>query len=102
MSEQRIPLMTAQTIKKLGNEEVMVFYRDLDPFVTRRLDWRRFPILRQRQAIAPPQLPVLPPLDEQLAATGTWSNPNPTSSWRLEPNLLRWGNPPAASNGLRK
>lgn len=102
MSEQRIPLMTAQTIKKLGNEEVMVFYRDLDPFVTRRLDWRRFPILRQRQAMAPPQLPVLPPLDEQRAAKGTWSNSNPTSSWRLEPNFLRWGSLPAASNGLRK
>jgi type IV secretion system protein VirD4 len=100
-SEQRIPLMTPQDIKKLGDEEVIGFYRDLDPFRARRLDWRRFPTLSQRRSIPPPPLPILSPLDEHPPDRG-WGSTKPESSWRLNPDLLRWGNQPAAANGLRK
>jgi hypothetical protein len=30
------------------------------------MDWRAFPILKQRRAIPPPQLSVLPQLEESL------------------------------------
>jgi type IV secretion system protein VirD4 len=100
-SEQRIPLMTPQDIKKLGDEEVLGFYRDLDPFRARRLDWRRFPTLAARRSIPPPLLPILPPLDEH-PPDQVWGNTKPEPSWRLDPDLLRWGNQPAVANGLRK
>ena len=35
-------------------------HRRLPPFQAKRLDWRRFPLLVQRQAIAPPKLFPLP------------------------------------------
>jgi type IV secretion system protein VirD4 len=75
-SEQRIPLMTAQAIKKLGNEQVMVFYRDLDPFRAKRMNWRRFPILKQRQSIPPPLLtqPLTPTNKKPAFTPFTYSN----------------------------
>ena len=65
------------------------------------MDWRGFPLLIERRSLPPPQLPILPPLDERLPDQARGST-NPESSWRLAPDLLRWGNPPAAANGLRK
>jgi type IV secretory pathway TraG/TraD family ATPase VirD4 len=52
-SEQEIPLLTAQAIKQLGDEDIIGFHRRLPPFKARRMDWRRFPVLVQRHAIFP-------------------------------------------------
>jgi type IV secretion system protein VirD4 len=66
LSEQGIPLMTAQEIMHLRDTDIIGFHRLLQPFRAARMDWRRFPILRQRQAMPPPLLPILPPLEERL------------------------------------
>jgi type IV secretion system protein VirD4 len=101
LSEQGVPLMTAQEIKQLRDEEIIGFHRRLPPFKATRLDWRNFPLLVQRKHIPPPQLSALPPLEEKpLDRAG--QKPEPVSSWQLTPNLLRrWGVSPS-SNRLRK
>jgi type IV secretion system protein VirD4 len=64
--EQGIPLMTAQEIKQLPDEDIIGFHRQLPPFMAKRMDWRQFPVLREQQAMPPPTLPVLPELTETL------------------------------------
>jgi type IV secretion system protein VirD4 len=66
-SEQGIPLMTAQDIKQLKDEDIIGFHRLLPPFRAKRMDWRNFPDLVQRQTIPAPQLATLPVLDERFA-----------------------------------
>jgi type IV secretion system protein VirD4 len=100
-SEREIPLMSAQEIMQMSDEEIIGFHRGLKPFQAKRIDWRRFPLIEHRQHVPPPPLPILPPLDEHPPDQAGGST-NPESSWRLAPDLLRWGNPPAAANGLRK
>jgi type IV secretion system protein VirD4 len=58
-SEREIPLLTAQAIKQLEDECVLVFHRNLAPIKARRLDWRRFILLRQRAKLTPPEVAVL-------------------------------------------
>ena len=65
-AEQGIPLMTLQEIKQMPDERIIGFHRELPPFLATRTDWRRFPVLRERQAISPPELSVLPELAESL------------------------------------
>jgi type IV secretory pathway TraG/TraD family ATPase VirD4 len=101
LSEQGVPLMTAQEIKQMRDEEVIGFHRRLPPFKARRLDWRSFPLLAQRKLLPPPQLSALPELEEKpLDRAG--QKPEPVSSWQLTPELLRRWSPPPSSNGFRK
>jgi type IV secretory pathway TraG/TraD family ATPase VirD4 len=65
-SEQGIPLLTAQEIKQLADEDIIGFHRQLPPFLETRMDWRHFPILTERHAMPPPALSVLPALAETL------------------------------------
>jgi type IV secretion system protein VirD4 len=99
--EQAVELMTAQAIKQMGDNEIIGWHRELMPFKAKRMDWRDFPLLIERRSIPPPPLPILPPLDEHPPDLA-WGSTKPESSWRLAPDLLRWGNPSAAVNGLRK
>jgi type IV secretion system protein VirD4 len=69
-AEQGIPLMTAWEIKQLKDEEIIGFHRNVPPFRARRMDWRRFPLLVQRQLIPPLELSPLPKLDLQLPLLG--------------------------------
>jgi type IV secretion system protein VirD4 len=87
-SEQRIPLMTAHAIKKLGTEEVMVFYRDLDPAIVRRLDWRRFPVLTQRHQIPPPLISPLPQIEDSLHENA-WRRPEQLASPYIDPDFIQ-------------
>jgi type IV secretory pathway TraG/TraD family ATPase VirD4 len=64
--EQGIPLMTAQEIKQMSDADIIGFHRQLPPFLATRMDWRRFPILRERHAMLPPELFPLPELTETL------------------------------------
>jgi type IV secretory pathway TraG/TraD family ATPase VirD4 len=66
LAEQGIPLMTAQEIKQMPDERIIGFHRQLPPFLATRLDWRRFPLLRERKGIPPPELSVLPEIAESL------------------------------------
>jgi type IV secretory pathway TraG/TraD family ATPase VirD4 len=65
-TEQGVPLMTAQDIKQMRDEDIIGFHRLLPPFRAKRMDWRHIPVLRERQAMPPPQLALLPILDEKL------------------------------------
>jgi type IV secretion system protein VirD4 len=66
--EQGIPLLTAQEIMQLRDEDIIVYHRQLPPIRATRMDWRHFPVLRARQAIPPPALSPLPDFAEELPA----------------------------------
>ncbi len=59
-TERPIPLITAQEIMQLKDDEVIGFHRRLPPFKMKRVEWWRYPILKKRRSIPPPQLPTLP------------------------------------------
>jgi hypothetical protein len=42
--------------------DIIVFHHNLPPFRARRMNWMEHPILRQREAKAPPKLFALQPL----------------------------------------
>jgi len=60
LSEQSIPLMTAQEIRHIKDEEIICFHRHCSPFMLRRMDWRHHPILHQRRNLPAPELSTLP------------------------------------------
>jgi type IV secretion system protein VirD4 len=60
LSEQGIPLLTAQEIMQLKDEDIICFHRRLPPFKITRMDWRQHPTLKQRRNIPAPQLSPLP------------------------------------------
>jgi type IV secretory pathway TraG/TraD family ATPase VirD4 len=62
MSEQGVPLMTANQIKQMQDFDIIVFHHHLPPFKARRMNWLEHPVLKQRQAKEPPALSPLPPL----------------------------------------
>ncbi len=62
MAEQGVPLMTANQIKQMEDEDIIVFHHNLPPFRARRMNWLEHPILRQRRAMPPPKLSGLPAL----------------------------------------
>jgi type IV secretory pathway TraG/TraD family ATPase VirD4 len=87
-AEQRIPLMTAQEIKLLSDEDIIGFRSGLRPFRAKRMNWQRFPLLRQRQTIPPPKVPLLPQLEGNLPDQAR-PEPLPLASWRTDSNLYR-------------
>jgi type IV secretory pathway TraG/TraD family ATPase VirD4 len=54
--------MTANQIKQMGDEDIILFHHNLPPFLAQRMSWLRRPILRQRHTMRPPELSELPPL----------------------------------------
>ena len=62
MSEQGVPVMTANQIKQMKDWNILVFHHDLPAFRARRMNWMEHPVLRERQAMRPPALTPLPPL----------------------------------------
>jgi type IV secretion system protein VirD4 len=62
LSEQGVPLMTANQIKQMEDWDIIVFHHNLPPFRARRMNWMEHPILRAREAKQPPKLSPLPPL----------------------------------------
>src|SRR5207302_789670 len=65
-SEQAVPLLTARDISELDPDEIIAFHSNRKPIRAKRMDWRAFPILKQRRAIPPPQLSALRRLEESL------------------------------------
>lgn len=49
LSEREVPLMTAQAIKQVNDEDIIGFHRGLPPFRARRMDWRRLALFRGLQ-----------------------------------------------------
>jgi type IV secretory pathway TraG/TraD family ATPase VirD4 len=62
MSEQRVPLWTANQFKQMRDEDIIVFHHNLPPFLARRMSWLEHPMLRERKDTPPPKLSPLPPL----------------------------------------
>jgi type IV secretion system protein VirD4 len=62
MSEQRVPLWTANQFKQMRDEDMIVFHHNLPPFLARRMTWLEHPMLRKRKDTPPPKLSPLPPL----------------------------------------
>lgn len=63
LSEQGIPLVTAQTIMQMKDHDVIVYHRRLPPFKARRMDWRNYPALIKKREYKPPKLPILPEIE---------------------------------------
>jgi len=58
MAEQGVSLMTANQIKQMEDSDIIVFHHNLPPFRARRMNWLEHPVLRDRQAKAPPLTPL--------------------------------------------
>jgi type IV secretion system protein VirD4 len=70
LSERGIPLLTAQELLQLPDEEIIGFHRHLPPFKTCRVDWRGNRHLSERASIPAPILPKLQPIaDLPIAAS---------------------------------
>jgi type IV secretory pathway TraG/TraD family ATPase VirD4 len=65
-AERPIPLMTAQDVLQLHDDEVIGFHRNLPPFKMRRIDWRLHKHLVQRNQMPAPELSLLPSVEETL------------------------------------
>jgi type IV secretion system protein VirD4 len=83
LSEQGVPLLTAGEIKQMRDEDIIGFHRRLPPFMGKRMDWRKFPILRQRHNLPPPMLPTLPSLD-----TGISHKPERETALYIDPDMV--------------
>jgi type IV secretory pathway TraG/TraD family ATPase VirD4 len=100
-NEQRVPLMSADEIKQLGEDEekVIGFRKGVRPFIAKRLDWREFPELKRRAAMAPPPVSSLPQIKESLPQPEQ-PKLTPLSPWHFDPNLFRHWRPAQATTGV--
>jgi type IV secretory pathway TraG/TraD family ATPase VirD4 len=86
LSEQGVPLMTAQEIKQLRDEEIIGFHRRLPAFKAKRMDWRHHSLLVERRAIPAPRLSSLPQVEGTLRAT-VWQR-NKQASSHIDPDMI--------------
>jgi type IV secretion system protein VirD4 len=59
-SEREVPLLTVRELAELDDEDVLVFHRGFKPIRAKRMGITEYPVLRERQHLAPPPLPLLP------------------------------------------
>jgi type IV secretory pathway TraG/TraD family ATPase VirD4 len=88
LSEQGVPLMPSQDIKQLGDEEIIGFHRHLPPLRLKRMGWRRFPSLTQRQCIPAPELLALPQLEDSLHENA-WQKTEQLASPYIDPDVIQ-------------
>ncbi len=62
LTERPVPLLTAQDIRQLKDEELICFHRRLPPFKLNRMDFRHHPTLKHKYNLPVPELPLLPHL----------------------------------------
>jgi type IV secretion system protein VirD4 len=86
-AERPISLLTAQAIAQLKDTQIIGFHRHYPPFRAKRMDWRRFPTLTQRQNIPAPTLSALPALDRQ-----------PTTIWQRKREARGYVDPDSIGN----
>ena len=67
-SEHAVPLLTPRDINELAPEEIIAFHSNRKPMQAKRMDWRAFPILKQRRALPPPPFTPLPRLNYHLSS----------------------------------
>ena len=88
LSEQGVPRMPSQDIKQLGDDDIIGFHRHLPPLRLKRMDWRRFPILTQRQRIPAPRLSALPQLEDSLHENA-WQSTEQLASPYIDPDKIK-------------
>ena len=86
LSEQAVPLMTAQEIKQLRDEEILGFHRRLPAFKARRVDWRSFPLLTKRRRLTAPRLAALPELG--VLSSTTWQGRERLPPAYFDPDII--------------
>src|SRR3954469_17696156 len=67
-SERPVPLLSAQEILQLDDDEVIIYYANKAPIRAKRMDIRRFPKLEARLSKIAPAVPPLPPLQQEEVA----------------------------------
>ena len=72
-AERPIALLSAQDILQLPETDVLAFHTGMPPLRLTRMDWRQHPELVQRHDLAPPDLPVLPPVPETSLPQLHWA-----------------------------
>jgi type IV secretion system protein VirD4 len=80
--ERPISLLASSDIAQMKDTQIIGFHRHYPPFRAKRMDWRRFPSLTQRQRIPAPSLSPLPPVERQ-----------PTTLWRRCEGTQRYIDP---------
>jgi type IV secretion system protein VirD4 len=68
LSEHAVHLLTPRDINELNPDEILVLHANRKPIHAKRMDWRAFPILKQRRAIPPPSFKPLPHLNDNISA----------------------------------
>jgi type IV secretion system protein VirD4 len=67
LSEHAVHLLTPRDINELNPDEILVLHSNRKPMQAKRMDWRAFPILKQRRAIPPPPFKSLPHLNYNIS-----------------------------------
>jgi hypothetical protein len=80
--------MPSQDIKQLGDEDIIGFHRHLPPLRLKRMDWRRFSVLTQRQRIPAPMLSALPQLEDSLHEN-EWPRTEQLASPYIDPDFIQ-------------
>jgi type IV secretion system protein VirD4 len=69
LSEHAVPLLTARDINELDPDEIIAFFANRKPIRAKRMDWRAYPILTKRRALAPPPVKPLPQVNYHIFHT---------------------------------
>jgi type IV secretion system protein VirD4 len=77
LTERPLPLLTAQEIRQLKDEEIICFHRRLPPFQIKRMDWRNHEVLKQRHSIPAPEVHPLPQIADLPEQPGGSSSGSP-------------------------
>jgi type IV secretion system protein VirD4 len=87
LSEQGIPLLTAQDIRQMKDEDVIGFHRNLKPFQMKRMDWRHSSELQRKRGIPAPTLPALPQIADIPEQPGASQTIQPPDEY-INPDML--------------
>jgi type IV secretory pathway TraG/TraD family ATPase VirD4 len=84
--EQAVALLTAREITDLDPSDVIVFFSNRK-FRARRMDWRSFPLLKQRHAMPPPPFSALPPVAE-IPLPSLWEQQESRPHFPIDPDAF--------------
>jgi len=82
-TEKGVPLLSAWEIRRMKDQDVVIFHREVPPFRAQRLDWRNFPSLVARTKQPAPTLLSLPDIPDISPMT----SPEEALPGRFSPGL---------------
>jgi hypothetical protein len=80
-----VPLLTVRELAELDDDDVLVFHRGYKPIRARRMGITDYPILRERQDLTPPPVPLLPPPEPPMFLPSWQRRYLHTGALRLDP-----------------